>query len=303
MGDHRSGGGGRPFLRRATSHPFTDTSPWNIPLGSGALFESAAATETANLLSGGVGLNAESFSHPIYQAAETDPLVTVTVGGSTFTYRIPAAAVPALGSDAHLHVIQPDKRYVFEAWMFAWTGPTTATSSYVVRVDMLGTGFAGGVRAYGGAAIGGLIRSAELDAGSIPHVVAIALGAGQLKSGFVYPATSQDGDHATSYTGQVPMGRLVGIPPSTDVTTLGLTADGLVLARALQDYGAYVVDRASNFVFFAEPGSSSTRLAALRTDLAVLRGALRVITNNAKATPGGNGTRRRPFAAPVFTTP
>jgi hypothetical protein len=166
-----------------------------------------------------------------------------------------------------------------------------------VRTDLYGPGVGqGGVRAYGGSAIGGLIRSWELEEGTIRHALALALDADQLGRGPVWPATAEDGDAARSYTGDVPMGTLAAIPPSIDVAALGLSPAGLAAAHALQDYGAYVVDRSGCTCLYAEPSAPATAVSQLRKDVARLRSLLRVVTNSGPAAVGGPGSRRAPLA-------
>ena len=74
--------------------------------------------------------------------------------------------------------------------------------------------------------------------------------------GYVWPATEQDYDSPWTYGGALPMGSLVAIPRSVDITQLGLNPQTLAIARALQDYGGYIVDRAGDgtVALYAEPG-------------------------------------------------
>ena len=106
-----------------------------------------------------------------------------------------------------------------------------------------GSGTHLGVRAAGTPGMAGLIRAHELRGLKIPHALAVAVPNTVLKSGFVWPAKSQDTDGAYAYSGQVPMGSLFAIPGSVNLAGLGLSAEGLALGKALQNYGAYVVDR------------------------------------------------------------
>jgi hypothetical protein len=289
-----------PVVREAWKWPFASTSPWNMPIGSLARYESATSTRTANLLDGRSSpwVNAGQYSHPIVRASATDPMATFRrAGHADVQYRVPSSARPASGTDAHLHVVDPSGRWVDESWLTRGANPSW-TTGYHVRTDLHGPGVGqGGVRAYGGSAIGGLIRQWELDAGRIRHALALAIDGFQLAQGAVWPATSQDGNASTSYSGRNPMGTLAAIPPSVDVTRLGLSPTGLVVARALQDYGAYVVDRSSAFTFFAEPSAEGTpALAELRRDIGTLRSQLRVVTNNTPLTVGGGGVLRQPLA-------
>jgi hypothetical protein len=272
-----------------------------MPIGSSAVFEAATDTKTANLASSSVTtwVNIDQYSHPIYQASILDPLAVFTRAGfADVSIRVPANATPAAGTDRHLHVIDPTGHYVDENWHAGGTFPSL-TTGYHVRTDLYGPGVGqGGVRAYGGSAIGGLIRTWELQQGTIGHALAIAITNSQLKRGPVWPATTEDGDAASTYAGQVPMGTLAAIPSSVNVDTLGLTPTGLAMARALQRYGAYVVDRTSGCVcFFAEPSAAGTQAATdLRRDAAKLRPYLRVVANNGLFSVGGGGTPIVPLA-------
>jgi hypothetical protein len=284
-----------PAGRVAALWPFSSSSPWNMPIGSRASFESATATRTANLLDPSIStwVNIDQYSHPIYQASVLDPLAVFTRAGyANVSIRVPANATPAAGTDRHLHVIDPTGHYVDENWHVGGTFPNL-TTGYHVRTDLYGPGVGeGGVRAYGGSAIGGLIRTWELQQGSIRHALAIAITNSQLERGPVWPATLEDGDAGSTYAGQVPMGTLAAIPSSVNVAGLGLSPTGLALARALQNYGAYVVDRTYGCVcFFAEPSAAGTQAARdLRTDAAKLRPYLRVVANNGLFSVGGGGS-------------
>ncbi|MCU1488012.1 MAG: hypothetical protein JWN67_4758 [Actinomycetia bacterium] len=286
--------------RDAALWPFASTSPWNLPIGSGATYESVGDARTATLLSTArstAWVNAEQYSHPVYRASATDPVVTVRRSGfADVTFRLPVGATPAAGSDRHLHVVDPTGRWLDEDWHVIGTAPAL-TTGYHVRTDLYGPGVGqGGVRAYGGSAVGGLIRTWELEQGTIRHALALALEADQLGRGPVWPATAEDGDAARSYTGNVPMGTLAAIPPSIDVNRLGLSPAGLAAARALQDYGAYVVDRSGCTCLYAEPTAPRTAVSDLRKDVAKLRSLLRVVTDNRADNVGGGGTRRAPLA-------
>jgi hypothetical protein len=308
---------GAPKTRIPSKWPFSEASPWNAPMGANATFSSANDPRTQNLVDPSIvaGINAAEYSHPIYVAKSSDPMRSVRVkvaptgieGSGIAEYdvvarfRIPKRAEPAPGEDAHLHVVDPDGRTLHETWMFAKSGSELTAAGYA-RTDLLGSGVSSvngrnvGMRAYGGSAIGGLIRTWEVKADAIRHVLAIALTNNQLKRGWVWPATQEDSGSST-YAGQIPMGSLVAIPPSVDLTALDLSDDGLVLAKALQDYGAYVVDRSGGFTFYAEPGAES-RLGSMRRDVNKIREQLRLVTNNGPSSVGGGGTPRAPLAPP-----
>jgi hypothetical protein len=256
-------------------------------------------------------INSHEWSHPIYLAAATDPTVNVYESGNLVDANVhcPTDAQPALppppNTDAHLHIIDPTHLSLDEMWEASAVSDGWNCQAWA-KTDLLGPGVGqGGVRAYGGSAIGGLIRVGELTAG-IRHVLAFAIEQSQQKDSWVWPATINDQSAAANYTGHIPMGQLIGIPPGIDLCTLNLSPAGLVFARALQDYGGYLVDTGGAFVFYAEPRVEDdlsvgevTLLNDARTDLAKITPALRCVTNNTASTVGGGGARRAPTAPTV----
>jgi len=290
-----------PAEREAALWPFSAASPWNTPIGSGAQLSAPDDPRTQALVNGQVPawVNAGRYSHPIYVAQDTDPVRTVRDdgrGGQTVELHIPAAAEPAAGDDSHLNIVDPTGRFVDELWRVR-DQDGVLVAGYHARVDLMGDGLSDGARAYGGSAIAGLIRSWELDDGVIRHALAIALRADQLRTGPVWPATRQDSDAAASYRGPLPMGSLIAIPRDVNLGKLHLSSAGMAVARALQRYGGYVVDRSNGLTLYAEPAlEGSPRLDALRHDINRLRSELRVVVNNGPSAIGGGG---QPTIAPA----
>jgi hypothetical protein len=326
--------GRQASTRDHTLQPFSSTSIWNLPIGTGAVFEPVGASRTTNLIgTGGVWVNEGEYSHPIARATPADPVAAMTDtndGSRSGSYRIPTSAAIAQGSDAHMHVISPDGRSIDEAWAVTRRSATSYTTGRHHTVDLHGSGVGprNGTRAYGGSAIGGLIRAWEVDpthpryTGVIRHPLAIALrndqllhtggGVGyradgtMLQGGYVWPATEQDWDSPWTYSGRVPMGTYLAIPSTVDLASLGLSPQGMMLAHAYQDYGAYVTDRAGDMILaFVEPSPAGKAFTGSllgpnwgAADLNKIRAQLRVVTNNAPGTPNGaplDGPRRAPL--------
>lgn len=289
-------------VRTAADWPFSGVSPWNTPLGEDANLESGDAVRTDQLRWNWipVTINAGRYSHPVYRASADDPTVTVTDegrGGLVSTFQMPSDARPAEGEDRHLLVIDPSGRWVDEMWNAQGSAEDGFTVGYHARIDLMGSGISDGVRAYGGSAIGGLIRQWELERGEIRHALALALTDGQLATGPVWPATRQDGNADSTYGGALPMGTLVAIPPDVDLSALDLTEAGMTVATALKEFGAYVVDRAGAVALYAEPTLEDTPLLAdARSDWETLRSVLSVVTDNRPDQVGGagNGLGPRP---------
>ncbi|PID31252.1 hypothetical protein CR983_01980 [Candidatus Saccharibacteria bacterium] len=221
----------------------------------------------------------------------------------------------------------------------------------VVDLRSDGLGPYAGVRAWGGSSIGGLIRQAEIEAGEINHAIAIAVdmdnqlgkidpgqwdgtgyywdgsttnaaqqpgwnpgikrnGFGQ-QLGYVWPASEQDGFSASKYRGNIRMGTYYCIPSSVNIDNLGLNSAGLMVARAMQDYGVYVTDATSTVVvtyveyFYGRSQSpaADTFVSNLRSNIGAITNELRKVNTNNQSMPNGaplNSTdRRRPMLPDV----
>jgi len=288
--------------RNPALHPFASTSPWNTPIGSGARFEGDNGALAKRLRDHTKAVvNHTAWSVAVYQASASDPYAAVrSIRNSQTRYgHVPTRTVPTAGDDRHVAVLQPDNRSYLDSFKWEnWTGSRWNTQLTSV-LDLHGAGINEGHRAARTPAIAGLIRKHELESGHIPHALALAVPDSVLKSGFVWPARAQDANHATAYAGNVPMGTLFAIPPGVDLNQLGLSLEGLVLGEALQNYGAYVVDRAGTAALYCELACDSTRVAALQAAWLKLRNHVRAVTNNSSTNVGGGGTPGAPLAPPL----
>lgn len=157
---------------------------------------------------------------------------------------VPDNAVPATGTDAELTVYDPAADQVWEFWRMA-KNPTTGgwEACWGGRIDHASTSNGQfpnpfGVTASGILMAAGTITLADLRKGSIDH--AMYLTVRSASTAFSFPATRTDG---TSLAADAPMqGQRFRLDPSLDVTTLGLTPVGLMVARAAQKYGFIVAD-------------------------------------------------------------
>lgn len=241
-------------------------------------------------------INRDRWSIAVAYAKSSDPLVTLkdTKSGKTFKINIPKDAKTTEGTDKHLSVIQPDGRYAYEMYKAEKVSDTQWTSTRVVVTDLFSDGLKDGARASSISHLIGLIRAHEVAEKKIPHVLAIGLPDSSLKKGYVWPARGEDTSQ-NLYSGNVPMGQLFAIPPDVDLSKLGLSAEGLALGKALQDYGAYVLVRASTAALFAEPSADPDGTNRMKSDYQKkLYSLLRPVTNNSASTPGGGGTPRQP---------
>ncbi|MFN8037032.1 MAG: PA14 domain-containing protein [Acidimicrobiia bacterium] len=289
-----------PGTRDAALWPFSASGPWNVPRGEGATFTTDA--RTSDVRSGVGWVNAGSWSQPVYVAAASDPLRTVSGRNQTLRYQIPAGARPSPDDDAEMNVISPDHRWVNE--IYGAVGPDgggnySTSWNLLSPIDLQGPGGGAdlGIRASGVPAIAGLIRTWELNGGSIKHAIAVSLSQSKMLYGpYVWPAVRDD--PFGNQGGHVPMGTFFAIPSNVNVNALGLSAGGLMLAKALQDYGGYVVDT-GGAMYAEQSAEGNARLAEMRDDLGRIMAQVQVVTNNSSSNPGGGGSPRAPFA-PAF---
>lgn len=211
-------------------------------------------------------------------------------------------------------------------------GPATALVTFP-KVDIYGDGIQGAHGGSGLSALGGSIRVGELRPGSQGprHALKVNVYAKQAlyqcttkANCFRWPAVQADG-YAVGHYGTngnnsntaMKMGALLAIPPSKDLSTLGLeTEPGKQLAWTMQNYGAYIVDDTwgPNFAFNAESGADGSLRTQFKADwgfdfeqwgvgktawsrdIQRLIQAVYVVDNNSPTSIGGGGTPRQPLA-------
>ena len=277
--------------------PFSATSSWNTPVNNNASYTKLnwAASTGYNY-----GASWDSYSPAVYEASSTDPAVQVSVPegwgypGGTISVHMPTAANGAAGSDGELIVI--DGNTVYNFWQFDRTSATTATASAYGETNVAtGTGWgtqspfqSAGITAVGSSELGGLLVQAETDTGSINHALQLVVDSNLVQSGFTGNAIAGDGG---SGSGIVQEGEHVAIAPGTPMPS-GLSTLGQEVFRALQQYGAYVVDvagGATNIRVQANAYDAST-INALDQDMGSITPLLEKITGGTPASTSSSGT-------------
>jgi hypothetical protein len=311
--------------RVAFQWPFSSDSPWNTPIGSGAVY-----VQDNTIQLGGTNINYNQFTTAVYKASSGDPTVAVSYDGGCFgiadngvaiNTKIPvgADALPPLTctTDRRFVIVETDGETAHEFYNF-WRRSNTTADAAIRRTNALNNVLTGGgigsgsyctgdqvlagTRAYGGASMAGLMRKQELESGGtqrMKHALAVSLGFHHQRDGngskcntFKWPAVTSDGGWA-SYTGTIYMGELLAIPKSVNINNLGLTADGLALAWTMQNFGVYNTDSNGangSFVLNAETGTNATIIDNMKADLDTLRDLLQKVTNNDATHVGGGGT-------------
>lgn len=249
-------------------HPFRAfeaNSWWNTPLPANAPLDphgqqilhylrTAPQSGRGCLTLAGAGNS--NWGTPIYWAKPSDPTYDVqgVVGGPPELHhlRIPVSAEPADNNDGSMTIYDRAKGYVValtNAKYHSWNNTWTATGGTVTYLDSnglsVGTGLSddprnrGTHRGNNGATMA--VAYNEVRAGAVRHVLKVAVGPEASKR-FVFPMTGSDGDYAGNNPGVPPEGLRLRIKPSVDLNSLGLSAQALVIAKALQRYGFYIGD-------------------------------------------------------------
>ena len=248
-------------LLRTAPQPFDAASPWQSPLPVNPAVHPDSDAMVAHLTrDNGVYANLVEFGIPIYYAnAESPryevPCTVTTWGPCPFDGRsvpIPDGARPHHGSDGALVVIDESADLVYEFWQAVHDGAGWTTSWAAVAplggsgwgegdAGSARTGIDGAGTASGASRLGGVIRLAEISAGDIPHALALQTD-NACADVFWSPATKTDG--ASQRPDCVPEGARLQLDPTIAIDQLDLTPGERTVARALQKYGAYIVDKA-----------------------------------------------------------
>jgi hypothetical protein len=273
-----SGSGARSSQQRHVDRPgvskqlgpmdFGPSSFWNQPVGATAPTDAASASIIAFLKADNVnnyvtlsGTSSDGkWGTPYYYAKDGDP--TYAVANSCFSrqppefgeIRIPVGAKPDPTTDASMVVFDLGKGMEYGLWHAKYDPATTQWSACGGTVYYLASnGLAGTLkqsdekRNYGHRGVPPSVYAItydEIASGSINHLLRLAVDTTQCTH--VFPMS---GDECGTYDLTAPPeGAIIRIKASVDLNALGLTAPALVIARALQTYGAIISDQSGRSV-------------------------------------------------------
>ncbi len=206
------------------------------------------------------------YTYPVFLADASTPRITltctnlcstVTLDGtrlpstSSMTIPLPKGARASPGDDAQLIIIDQVSGDEFDLYHFdPATGSVKNASRYVVGVYRNGTPWSYISRGAGVPYLAGLVRPWEIAAGHIDHVLAFGYPVTRADR-CVFPASKTDGD-ATS-ADAIPEGARIRLDPTLNVNSIpGLDRTGRIIARALQTYGAVLVDSSGSNKLYVE---------------------------------------------------
>jgi hypothetical protein len=322
--------------RNAWLWPFAQDSIWNTPIGSEAQYVPSGLSTAREVI---VDTNylfkvpAGAPERPIYENPDWSDRCYGTKNQGSWVRNprrtLPISndmLVPNNGSNNASAFLLPDGKTLVQLNPLCRDkadGPVYG--ELLEELDIRSQGVEGGHGGSGMSSIGGTIRKGELlgDA-PIRHALKITLYAKEFiafnndgTQGYRWPALRADGyADAGSYGGKTPaleMGALLALKPNLTADGLGIkTPIGKKIFRALQDYGAYLVDDSycSCHNITAEQGVEAELKATYGYGLNSNKGeffndvnriwsAMSVVDNNGPNRKGGGGTPRVALA-PAF---
>jgi hypothetical protein len=263
--------------------PFNNKSIWNTKIPAGTKTDPQSQQLIDSLAIGGFYINIHDWSIPVYFVnSDTIPKVNVInsrpgIYGKGFKEpnHIPVMpnfiASPPVGdfSDNHLCIIDTNKMLEWDMWAARKNKEGNWTTGLGAVTDLKSTGVekpwfeqenefdAHRSRAGGFPLIAGLIRPDEIKAGKIEHTLVFAYQRGRSEF-FIPPAsTAQATINEMSNKSGIPMGGRIQLDPNINVDTLKLNRACKIIAKALQEYGAFNGDYAGATVLYADNAPSA----------------------------------------------
>jgi hypothetical protein len=248
-----------PAAPSSCPRPYAGSSPWNTPVAADPVVHANSAWYVSSITQA-LTSDPTQYTYPVYYADGSSPLHAVKLSGRysnvtgettmeleshpTVSVPIPATAAASAGSDAQLVILDPSTGDAWGSWQLSKdsSGAFSATNGYHYNTAWSGVpprGF--GSRGAGVPYLAGLVRPCEIAQGHIDHAIAFAYNTPT--GSLVWPATKSDG--TGTLANELPEGARLQLDPSlttTQLAALGVTGPALVVAKALQTYGMYVID-------------------------------------------------------------
>ncbi|PIW37246.1 MAG: hypothetical protein COW24_01185 [Candidatus Kerfeldbacteria bacterium CG15_BIG_FIL_POST_REV_8_21_14_020_45_12] len=252
------------------TRPFTEDSIWNTPIDDNPKIEEKSDlmidTIEDGYSLGRLFLNVEQWTVPIYYADNSTPTYVVdctsgcgpgftgSLGYETAAMPIPDNAEPDDTSDGLMTVVNVETGYSYDYFQAEKKGKNWTTAGGF-RFDLSDDGVqeisatSTGARGAGFPLMAGLVHRDEILQGHIPHALVMAVDYPKAGS-FVWPASAEDGRSEENYA--IPEGARIQLNPDLDVDSLGLNRTGTIIARALQEYGAFIGDNSDGLSIYVE---------------------------------------------------
>ncbi len=305
---------------RGDVRPYDAASPWNMPIPPNAV---VGAAPIPALVNAGLRLTADpdQYTPPVYIFDDTTPRHSIRMSNYFSTYDngdgarvghgfaptvggvpVPAAAAASAGNDAHIVIWDPRAGVEYGFWQFDrdGAGNYNATNGYRYHTTAGYNGrFADGKagRGAGTTYLAGVVRPWEIARGRIDHALAFVFNSPSRL--FVFPASKSDG---TAGPNGLPAGSRLQLDPaldSSDFDEWELAPAARVIARALQEYGMYVVGVSGSSKILLEDRRTARWSSAITRNLtrSIPMSAFRLVTGTEDA------SQRRPERPPARARP
>jgi hypothetical protein len=299
--------------------PYADSSPWNTRI------DQPVYAADSDLLVARLGpvltSDPKEYTFPLYKPGAATPSVPVTVTnkfsdvgddgralrlqeGITVQVPIPPDAAASAGRDGQIIVWD---QQTGDEWGFFQLrrkpGRWLAKNGYHYNARWSGIAPAGfHSRGSGVPYLAGLVRSCEIAQEHIPHALAFAYD--HPSAEFVSPATKSDGGAVDPWA--LPEGARLQLDPAiteTEIRGWGCQGPCLTIARALQEYGMYVIDNGGKDKLDIEHDTTArwNGLVTERTVKRIPTSRLRVIASadSRRLAPGSPVPPRPAASAPA----
>jgi hypothetical protein len=178
---------------------------------------------------------------------------------------IPHWAIPAKGTDGEMTVYDAATDTLWEFWRMRKTTAGTWEACWGGRIQGAKANLGTFKTYYGTTAtslpfIGGQIMAEELAAGEIKHAIGISLVDIEKNTVFSWPAQRSDGVNPLNVPNRIPEGARFRLDPKINVDALPMSKAGKIIAKAAQQYGFVVWDRAGALSLRTQNSYSYTQL-------------------------------------------
>ena len=223
-------------------------SPFNMPIPENPRLDPQSSAMTAHL-STKVVFNMYEFGIAIHRADSSTPEADVYCladwgncpTDSLNPIPVPSDLKPPPGSDGNTVIVDWSQRLAISLHQPHANSDGSWSATWVTVADLNGSGVPPeGGNGSGVSHLAGVVELDEIAGGYIDHALAFSTEVA-CRDLLRYPARKTDGQ--STLPDCVPEGTRVQLDPSIDVDLLAVPDGVKTVARALQEYGAYAVDR------------------------------------------------------------
>lgn len=246
---------------------FHPNSMWNTQIEDGIKIhpDSSMIMEISRKYSKGYGINSNKWTVPVFfiNGSDADYVKVNRDDGQSYYDLFNDYLTPYIDgiwsdpeADGHCCIVDLESLKAYDFSKLDITNSTASTfniwdlKGWGIQVPFLGVHwYRQGSRASGCPLLAGLIFKDEIENGVIPHALACSLPNIMLGQKLVLPASrANESEYDLGHV--IPYGTRIRLKQDFDISGLSVTTK--IIAKCLQDYGAFVVDRAEAFSFYAQ---------------------------------------------------